>query len=188
MNITAELNETFGADMNYIILVTGLGSSIPFIGRIWTKWARKLEKAVTEQISGDSVRIIHVSSDGAGEMKALNEVRAAIEDGSITSLQICGHSNGFRDGLNIAESVAPFPVNYFAGIDMTLGEFGAKATNNIQHFDEFHARLEQANFANDFLMSKHNYHKIDKGHTAAASDKFVQTKICNTLVENILQQ
>lgn len=173
--------------MHYVILITGLGSSIPFIGRIWTKWARTLEKAVRREINEVDVRIIRVSSDGSGEMKALNEVRKAIQEKTIKSLQICGHSNGFRDGLNMAESIAPFPVKYFAGIDMTLGEFGAKATSNIQRFDEFHAKLQTADFASDFDSSKHFYHKVNKGHTAAASDKGVQETIKSMIVRNVQQ-
>lgn len=174
---------------NHIIMVTGLGSSLPWIGRIWTVWARKLEKRFETHYKGrKDVKITRVSADGKGEAAALNLLRRDKTKGTLGKVAIIGHSNGFRDGLNMAATIKA-DVDYFAGIDMTLGEFGAEATNNIQLFHEFRAvygTKENADFAKDFDMSKYKQWSIRNFHTAAASDKFVQATIFNT-IKGIIQ-
>lgn len=167
--------------MHQVVFVTGLASSIPFIGRIWQAWAYRLEKLLIKKIGRRSdVTITICSSDGRGEKKALDLIRRTRDHGNLESVCIVGHSNGFRDGLRMCEALYPdTKIDYFAGIDMTLGEFGAEAYGNIQLFHEFHAVLEKADFHKSFKKTKKNYQytRIRKGHTAAASDTFVQETI-----------
>lgn len=172
---------------NHVILITGLGSSLPFIGRIWTAWAVKLEKRLKEHFKGSKdVIITRVSADLRGEDAALSKLRKDKTNDRLGKVCIVGHSNGFRDGLNISHAIGlDTPIDYFAGIDMTLGELGAKAYGNIQLFHEFHAKLATANFDKSFDMDNHHIWQINKGHTAAASDRFVQNKIFETITETI---
>ena len=173
--------------MNHIIIITGLGSSIPFIGRIWTAWARKLEDRFNAHFKGrKDITIKRVSADGNGEAKALNQLRRDKTNGTLGKIAIIAHSNGFRDGLNMAASIRNSPVDFFAGIDMTLGEFGALAYGNIKLFHEYHAQLAYANFHHTFDKSNHHIWEIRKGHTAAASDLFVQNNIFGNVV-NVME-
>lgn len=172
--------------MHIIVLLTGLGSSFPLVGWFLTRWATKLKKRINKKYENrNDVMVIVASSDGRGEQAAHDFIRNEFISGKIKTLTIVGHSNGFRDGLKMAANISPNSVDYFAGIDMTLGEFRAMATNNIKRFHEFHAMLETADFAPDFDKRKHKYWPINKGHTAAASDKFVQDKIFNTINSTI---
>jgi len=170
--------------MNHVILITGLGSSIPFIGRIWTAWARKLENRFKAHFKGrKDITITRVSADGNGEAKALNLLRRDKTNGTLGKVAIIGHSNGFRDGLNMAASIRNSPIDFFGGIDMTLGEFGAQAYGNIKLFHEYHAQLAYADFHHTFDKSNHHIWEIRKDHTAAASDRFVQ----NNIFENVVK-
>jgi hypothetical protein len=74
---------------------------------------------------------------------------------------------------------AGIPVQYCACLDMTLGEFGAKAFGNIQELDEYHARLQHVDFDKSFKKNAATYHyfEVDKGHVAMASDPMVQSRL-----------
>ena len=163
--------------MNYIVCLSGAGSSTWFFGRKFTKWARMLEKRFTAHY-GSRVEMILLSSDFNGE-KQLYALLKRLGKGD--KIVILTHSNGFRDGLReIAK--AKVTVNYFAGIDMTLAEGNVKVTNYIKYFDEFHAKLNKANFAPDFKNIK-NYYQVKGSHVASASSKFVQDKIFDNTIK-----
>lgn len=173
---------------HHIVLITGLGSSLPVIGAIWTAWARKMEKRFRKHYRGrKDVTVTRVSADLTGEARALDLLRKDIRSGQAGRICIAGHSNGFRDGLLIAEALRPYPVAYFAGIDMTLGDGNAKVTGNIKLLHEFHAVLGWAKIGDSFKKTAATYRdwQINKGHTRAASDRLVQDTIFRTMVETI---
>lgn len=174
---------------HYIGLITGLGSSLPGLGLVWTKWARSLQKRLAIHYFGRAeVKIMRVSSDGTSEKKFFDAVLNDHHTGRLGKVVGAGHSNGCRDWLFGAKSMYPkIGVNYLGLIDMTLGEFGAEAYGNINHLDEFHAILERVDFHPSFFesSSSHDYFKINKGHTAAANDKSVQDRIFNQIISRI---
>ena len=168
------------------LLITGLGSSL--VPWIWSRWAAKLEKALLALYKDrDDVLVLRASSDGLGEKRLFATAKDLFNNKALASLCIAGHSNGFRDGLlGCAQLYPEVKVNYFAGIDMALldGVYGAEAKGSIKVFDEFHAQLEYANFHKSFKSPKNVHHlfEVKKGHTAAASDEFVQSRIFNQFV------
>ena len=175
--------------MNHIVLITGLGSSIPWFGYFWTRWARKLQKRLEKFYAlRKDVTIHRVSADGRFERKAFDAIRADRRKGRLGDIAIVGHSNGFRDGLRQAEALYPHtPIRYFAGIDMTLGEFGALAYGNIEYLDEFHGVLQRADFHASFRQNKriHRYQETKAAHTASASLPWVQNHIFKQIVERM---
>lgn len=167
--------------MNHVVLISGLGSSLPLFGGRYRKWAKQLQARLGKL---EYTSIYEVSSDGAGEKPAL---QAILRDKMPGKIIIVGHSNGARDALFMTEILfrAKLKVNYVACLDMTLGEFGAKAFGNIQFLDEFHARLETVDFDKTFVPNGANYHKweIDRGHVAMASDERVQNRLYQKITE-----
>lgn len=168
------------------LLLTGLGSSMfPWI---WSRWAAKLERDLLARYeSRDDVLVLRASSDGTGEKRLFATVEDLHKNKALASLCIAGHSNGFRDGLIGTKQFYPeVKVNYFAGIDMALlaGTFGAEAKGNVLVFDEFHAQLAYADLHNTFKppRNRHTLFEVRKGHTAAASDPFVQERIFTQFV------
>jgi len=167
-------------------LVTGLGSSLPFLRWIWTRWARKLEKRLKAHYKGrNDIEIIRVSSDGQGEKHLEGRIQLLAHDSRLGKVVLVGHSNGFRDALYIANRMKQIPVAYFAGIDMTLGEGKAVVSKNIKFIDEFKARYgtrETANFAVAYPKKlRYKDFKVNKGHTATANDKEVQDRIFSNI-------
>lgn len=172
---------------NHVIFITGLGSSLPFIGCIWTAWARKLEKRFRKHYGRRAdTQYTRVSSDGKGEQKALDILRRARDRKMLGKVCIIGHSNGFRDGLLIAADIRA-KVDYFAGIDMTLDDDDVEVPANVRLFHEFHAILKKAVLSKGFKSQGRDWEfwQINKGpvmpHTRAASDKFVQGMIFKTI-------
>lgn len=167
--------------MNHLVLISGLGSSLSFFGARYRAWARKLEKRLGPL---PWTTVYEVSSDGSGEKDAL---QAIVKDKARGRVIIIGHSNGARDGLFMATMFhyMNIKVDYFASLDMTLGEFGAEAHGNIQYLDEFHARLQTVDFHPSFKPSAANYHKweINSGHVAMASHPTVQDRIYKKVKE-----
>lgn len=180
---------------NHIILITGLFSSIPILGYVWTVWARMLQKRLTKHYAGrvdcgirTGVIIHRVSADGRGEKKAFDAVRLDRKRGVLGKVAIVGHSNGFRDGLRGAELLHPLTeVCFFAGIDMTLGENGAEVFGNISNFIEFHGVLEYADLHKSFHPTPKNYslRETERGHTASASLAWVQDIIFRGITSRI---
>jgi hypothetical protein len=178
--------------VHVIGLVTGLGSSLPLIGGIWTAWARKLEKRFDKKYPDDSdVVIIRCSSDGSGEAKLFNVIFRLHTQGLLGRVCIAGHSNGVRDSLIEIEKFYAngITVDYMAAIDQALLDdfFSSEAWGNILQLDEFHARLEYVNIHSTFKKAKrpHRIYEVKKGHTAAASDPFVQDRIFQMVCEQI---
>lgn len=173
-------------------LITGLGSSLPFFGWLWTAWARKLQKRLEGKYGKDSdVLIIRCSSDGSGEANLFRTIFQLHKDGLLGVLCLVGHSNGVRDGLIEVEKLYPqaVPVHYFAGIDQALLDdfFSSEAWGNILTLEEFHARLEYINIHETFVRNKrkHILHEVKAGHTASASLPFVQDTIFKAVCEEL---
>lgn len=178
--------------VHVISLVTGLGSSIPLFGGIWTAWARKLEKRFKAKYPDESdVLIMRASSDGNGEDKIFKAIFQLYKQGLLGKVCCVGHSNGVRDTLLEIETLYPHKVqfDYVAAIDQALLDsfFSSEAWGNILHLDEFHAKLEYVNIHSTFKKEKrvHQLYEIKKGHTAAASDPFVQDRIFQMVCEVI---
>jgi len=169
---------------DHLVLLSGLASSLPLIGRRYTAWARQLDASLTLP---SSVKRWVLSSDGAGEKPALSAILADHRKGLLGTVVFIGHSNGARDTLFMAETLYSIgiEVRYAATLDMTLGEFGAKAFGSIKELDEFHARLQTVDFDPSFKKNASTYHKfeIDKGHVAMASDPFVQSRLRRKIEE-----
>lgn len=175
--------------MHVIFLITGLASSLPLIGRIFTWWARQLESRLKDKYGHrDDVLIMRVSADLKGEEPVLLTLLELIRKQKIKTICGAGHSNGFRDGITITEKLFPYPVDYFAGIDMTLGELGAEAQSNILKVDEFRAQFgtrESLDFVENFPEGRHKEYWIPKGHTATANDAGVRAKIFQRICNEI---
>lgn len=170
--------------MNHVVLLSGLGSSLPFLSWFFQAWARKLAKRLGP-LPGTTVW--QLSSDGAGEKPATVAILRDFERGRLGRVVLVGHSNGARDILFMAQAFynAGISVRYAATLDMTLNELGVLAYPNIQYLDEFHARLEKVDFHPDFRRTGANYHywEIDSGHVAMASTEEVQQRLATKIVE-----
>lgn len=177
-------------DMNYIVIITGLGSSIFCWWRNWAKWYER-----ECRILFPDARIIVVSSDGRLERRAEERIQNA------RKLVMIGHSNGFRDGLLIMKRNPFLRCNYFAGIDMALGAHGVYVPSNVEVIDEFHAKLAYVNTyaeANNIhtvfevtrreglQMGGTSPRSANKGHTAAASDRHVRSRIIS-MIKGVLK-
>lgn len=168
---------------SHIVLIAGLGSSMFWSFNPWSKWARDMQ-ARFQRHYGDDVKVWALSADGAGEKPALEAIMADHAAGRLGTVVGGGHSNGDRDWLFMAQALngAGIPVPYGFGIDMTLGEMGAKVYGNTAHYDEFWAGLQKADFDASF-KGVHKFHDVDRitgrnvSHTAAASLPWVQNRI-----------
>lgn len=174
--------------MNHVVLLSGLGSSIPFFGSFFRRWAKTLEKRLAiSPLTGTLVW--ELSSDGTGEKVALDRILDDHRRGILKKVILVGHSNGARDILFIAKVLyqLQIPVHYAACLDMTLGEFGAEAYGNIKFLDEFHARLEKVDFHPSFQKSAANYRYWEVGgsHVGMASSKTVQDRLVVKIKETL---
>ena len=170
---------------HHIGLITGLGSSVPGLGAIWTKWARSLQRRLKKHYKGRNDVVTHrVSSDGNGEKQFFDAVLTDAHAGNLGVVTGAGHSNGSRDWLFGAKMLYPgTEIPYLGLIDMTLGEYGAEAYGNIKVLDEFHGVLETVDFHPSFAANGgvHNYMETGLGHTASANAKSVQDQIFNRI-------
>lgn len=179
--------------MHHIVLIAGLGSSLFWKFNPWSKWARDMKARFDRHYAGrKDVTVWAVSSDGAGEKPALAAIMANHAKGRLGTVVGGGHSNGDRDWLFMAQALngAGIGVPYGFGIDMTLGELGAKVYGNTAHYDEFWAGLQTADFDASFKGTK-RFFDVDKinggnvGHTASASLPWVQNRIFGKVTEAV---
>lgn len=169
--------------MRHLVLLSGLGSSVPFLAPWFKGWANKLEKRLAYS-PGQGIIVWNLSADGAGEKPALS---AILNDPRLGGVILVGHSNGARDILFMAEVLyrTGIAVKYAACLDMTLAEYGAKACGNIEFLDEFHARLERVDFDESFVKNPANYKlwEVKGGHISMASSPAVQNRLFTKITE-----
>jgi len=161
---------------NYVILVTGLLSSFPLFSWWFKSWARKLKKRINKKYP--DVEVVVVTSDGR---RAVHNVwlklRTDAENRRLGKVVICGHSNGYRDGLFLADDIYPHQVEYFGGIDLTLADNDVEVPGNVKVFDNFHATLTEAPKFSKKFKGEYTKFKIDDSHIGSASNRFVQDKM-----------
>lgn len=193
---------------HHVILIAGLGSSIPFLWPWFSGWARKVEKAARREInvpSGDDMVIHIVSSDGRAEKKAQDAVLADQRKGVLGKVIVGGHSNGARDALRTCQLFYPeIEVGYAFCIDMTLAENGCLAFGNIHILDEFWAALNinevkrdggRVDFHPSFKLKKRAYNFMDLpkltgrniSHIGSASEPIVTARIVG-MIETVIER
>lgn len=173
--------------MDHIVLLSGAGSSVPFLRCRFRAWAKKLAARIPQYRPETGVIVHELSSDGDGEKSAIVQILREEMEGRLRRVILCGHSNGARDVLFMAETFynANIVVDYVACLDMTLAEWGAKAFGNIMFLDEFHAQLQTVDFDKSFIKTPHNYRKweVMGGHVGMASSETVQNRLVEKITE-----
>lgn len=168
--------------IDHFATISGLGSS--WFKSRFRAWAYKIHARIPPR---DGLVKWEVSADGNGEKRFIEAVLRDKREGRLGRVVMAGHSNGARDMLFAAQTfyAAKIPVEYAASLDMTLGEFGAKAFGNIKYLDEFWARLERVDFDKSFVKTANNYSyfRVNKSHVAMASEKSVQDRVVAKVTE-----
>lgn len=181
----------------HLVMVTGLGSSIPFIGKwLFQGWTKKIINKLRWKLSVEEYNSIShsiISSDG-NDAKWITKEINYIKVSEPKFIIIAGHSNGYRDGLKLAEHIGlafnnKRKVDIFIGIDMTLAfdKDNEAIPYCVKDLIDYHASLKNLkDIRKCNLATVYTYVKLNNtGHITAGKHDEVQRCIYRSVLAGL---